>query len=280
MCSCSGSCDCNSVTVPRGPQGAKGDLGPTGPQGGQGSIGLTGPIGPQGPSGVVNVEAPLTLTGTPTSAIIGLDVDELVNTINTTNTGGGFVPTGSIIGFGAATAPAGWIICSGGVVPTTGIYAALYAVIGTTYGDGNGDGVTFNLPDLRTRVPVGYDFIAGPFDTLGVAAGDIATPLSVANLPLHTHAAGADGATISISGGSHRHATQIDYEQVSLSGSGASLLKTSQAASDNPMESTFDTHTHPVGEFSGVVGNGAGTFLNTPVTNLQPYLVINYIIKL
>ena len=127
MCSCSGSCDCNSVTVPRGPQGPVGATGATGSTGNQGPIGNTGPIGPQGPSGVVSVEAPLTLAGTSTSAVIGIDVEELVTIINTTNTGGGgFVPTGAIIGFGGATAPAGWIICSGGVVSTTGTYAALY----------------------------------------------------------------------------------------------------------------------------------------------------------
>ena len=280
MCSCSGSCDCNSITIPRGPQGEKGDTGDTGPQGPIGGVGPQGPIGPQGPSGVINVIAPITNIGTSTSAIIGVDVDEIVNIINTTNTGGGFVPTGSIIGFGGATAPAGWMICGGGVVSTTGIYAALYAVIGITYGNGNGDGVTFNLPNLKKSVPVGYDFTTAPFDVLGHAAGAVATPLTVGNLPLHTHEAGTDGATISISGGSHFHNTQIDYEQVSLSGSGASLLKTSQLASDNAMVSTTVSHTHPVGEFSGVVGNGAGTFLNTPVTNMQPYLVINYIIKL
>lgn len=49
MCSCSGSCNCNSTTIPRGPQGNQGN---TGPQGLPGEDGAPGEIGPLGPPGV------------------------------------------------------------------------------------------------------------------------------------------------------------------------------------------------------------------------------------
>mgnify|MGYP003658688435 CR=1 FL=1 len=52
MCSCSGSCNCNSTTIPKGPQGNPGTnglQGPIGPTGLTGSIGPEGPIGPAGP---------------------------------------------------------------------------------------------------------------------------------------------------------------------------------------------------------------------------------------
>ena len=53
MCSCSGNCNCNSSTIPRGPQGIPGPVGPQGP------IGLTGETGPQGPQGPIGPEGPI-----------------------------------------------------------------------------------------------------------------------------------------------------------------------------------------------------------------------------
>ena len=55
---------------------------------------------------------------------------------------------GMIASFGVATAPTGWIICNGAAVSRTVTYAALFGVIGTAWGVGDGSS-TFNLPDLR-----------------------------------------------------------------------------------------------------------------------------------
>src|SRR3990167_8065526 len=61
--------------------------------------------------------------------------------------------TGAILQYGAAYPPSGWLLCDGSAVSRT-TYAALFAVIGTTYGAGNGS-TTFNVPDLRGRIAVG-----------------------------------------------------------------------------------------------------------------------------
>lgn len=53
MCSCSGSCNCNSTTIPRGPQGLPGPKGDKGDPGTNGSTGSQGPVGPVGPEGPV-----------------------------------------------------------------------------------------------------------------------------------------------------------------------------------------------------------------------------------
>ena len=269
MCSCSGSCDCNSITVPRGPQGEKGDTGAQGPQGIEGRIGVQGPVGPQGPSGVVNVEAPVTNTGTPTSAIIGVDIDELVNIINTSNTGSGFVPTGSIIGFGGVAAPAGWMICKGDEISKLGIYAALYAVIGDIYGVPVGID-TFVLPNLKKSVPVGYDFTAPLFNTLGNAAGNLSVTLGQPNLPTHTHSLA--GVTI---GYTNPETNQRGFKAEAPNGS-------NYAYAPDDYNNGFPllngaNHTHSI---DGSLGDGSGTFNSTPFSILQPYLVINYIIKL
>lgn len=64
-----------------------------------------------------------------------------------------FAPIGTIVPFGGSIAPQGWLICNGNAISRTD-YADLFAVIGTSFGSGNGS-TTFNLPDLRETVPVG-----------------------------------------------------------------------------------------------------------------------------
>ena len=63
------------------------------------------------------------------------------------------VPIGTILDFAAATAPTGYLVCDGSAVPRT-TYAALFAVIGTTWGSGDGS-TTFNVPDFRGRTAIG-----------------------------------------------------------------------------------------------------------------------------
>lgn len=57
------------------------------------------------------------------------------------------VPTGTVVMFGAASAPTGWILCDGSSLLRAGTYAALFAVIGTTYG--SADGTHFNAPNAQ-----------------------------------------------------------------------------------------------------------------------------------
>ena len=59
------------------------------------------------------------------------------------------LPTGSYIQFAGSQAPAGFLVCNGGAISRT-TYSALFDVIGTTYGSGDGS-TTFNLPDLTDK---------------------------------------------------------------------------------------------------------------------------------
>ena len=100
--------------------------------------------------------------------------------------------------YAGSSAPSGWLLCYGQAVNRVGLYAQLFAVIGTTYGAGNGT-TTFNLPDLRGRVPVGLDNMGGSNanvltntynpnrNTLGGAIGEEAHQLTIAELALHNH---------------------------------------------------------------------------------------------
>jgi len=68
-------------------------------------------------------------------------------------------PPGTVISFAGSTAPEGWMLCDGAAISRTQ-YAALFAAIGTTWGNGNGS-TTFHLPDLRGRFLRGVDGTAG-----------------------------------------------------------------------------------------------------------------------
>ena len=70
------------------------------------------------------------------------------------------VKTGCVLPFAGSTAPDGYLICDGSAVSRT-TYSALFAVIGTTYGTGDGS-TTFNIPDytnLRNGATPDWDSI-------------------------------------------------------------------------------------------------------------------------
>ena len=63
------------------------------------------------------------------------------------------LPAGSVIIWTTGTAPSGWLLCNGAAINRT-TYAALFALIGTTYGTGNGS-TTFNMPDTTDVMVAG-----------------------------------------------------------------------------------------------------------------------------
>lgn len=65
----------------------------------------------------------------------------------------GAAPVGAVIPYAGSVAPSNWLLCDGSAVSRT-TYASLFAITSTTFGVGDGS-TTFNLPDLRSRIPVG-----------------------------------------------------------------------------------------------------------------------------
>ena len=102
---------------------------------------------------------------------ISLDTDTNNIRIHDGSTGGGaeLIPSGTIVAYGAASAPTGWLLCDDSAVSRS-TYARLFAVIGTGYGVGDGYS-TFNVPDLRDKVPLGK---GTNNDTLGTTTGSAA----------------------------------------------------------------------------------------------------------
>lgn len=92
-------------------------------------------------------------------------------------------PTGTVAAYVAATAPAGWLLCDGSPVSRT-TYSTLFGVVGTAYGAGDGS-TTFNLPDLRGRVGVGFAASGGHIDVSTIGNNDGSTAPN--RRPKHRH---------------------------------------------------------------------------------------------
>jgi microcystin-dependent protein len=153
-------------------------------------------------------------------------------------------PAGSVMQYAGSSAPSGWLLADGTAVSRT-TYAALYAVIGTTYGVGD-NSTTFNLPNLKGKVPVGRDSSDTSFDVLGETGGAKTHTLTTAEMPAHTHELYANV-------GNAASATNLD----DITGSN-NINATDVRVGDRPTTTTG--------------GGGAHN-------NLQPYIVLNYIIK-
>lgn len=184
----------------------------------------------------------------------------------------GAMPTGAVMAFAGSAAPTGWLLCFGQAISRT-TYAALFAVIGTTYGAGDG-GTTFNLPDGRGRSVIGKDDMGGAAanrittagsgldgKALGANGGSESHKLTIEQLPSHRH----EGNTNQSGGHSHYYtgaATDVNYGGDRPSGKGGN----SKSITD---EAGIHTHTLETNYKGG----------DQPHPNLQPSIILNYIIR-
>ena len=100
-----------------------------------------------------------------------------------------FVPVGLIVPWTTATAPSGFLLCAGQEVSRTD-YAALFAVISTTYGSGNGSS-TFNLPDLAGKQVVFDDGNTTLAANAGAASATINTNINTASATITSNVSGS-----------------------------------------------------------------------------------------
>lgn len=171
----------------------------------------------------------------------------------------GQIPVGTVNQYAGSSAPTGWLICDGTAISRT-TYASLFSVIGTTYGAGNGS-TTFALPNLKGKIPVGYDAAQTEFDVLGETGGAKTHTLITSEMPSHTHTQS-----------SHSHSTNNI-----LSGNDV-VVTSSSYRIDYQINRYADSATFSLGTTSAqpaIQSEGGGGAHN----NLQPYIVLNYIIK-
>jgi len=107
--------------------------------------------------------------------------------------GGDDMPIGAIYWFGSTTPPADHLVCDGSAVSRS-TYATLFAIIGTTFGAGDGS-TTFTLPNLASRSVVGSGTGSGLSGrTLAATGGEENHVLTTSEIPAHTHP--QDAATV------------------------------------------------------------------------------------
>lgn len=165
--------------------------------------------------------------------------------------------TGTIVPWSTSTAPTGFLKCDGSSISTT-TYAALFAVIGYTYG---GSGASFLLPDLQDKTAVGASAAnsktlaqSGGANTVtptGNIGGSVAaTTLTTNQIPSHSH-------SLTLQAGGCSGPTGFGN-----TGAASNSATTSSAGGGQ-------SHTH----------NLSATFTGSASSVLQPYLVLIYIIK-
>ena len=188
-----------------------------------------------------------TFTGVPAAptAAAGTNTTQIATTAFVLANG---VPTGGLVMWSTGTAPSGFLLCNGAAVSRS-TYAALFAVVGTTFGSGDGS-TTFNVPNYTNRMPYGT--------TVGATGGS-----ADAVVVSHTHTA-----TSVVTDPGHTHTYQgSNYQPNNAAGSipdwiGASTMTTNSNTTGITVATTNST--------TGVSGTNA---------NLPPYLGINFIIK-
>lgn len=165
-------------------------------------------------------------------------------------------PVGSVLPFAGGSAPSGWLLCDGSEISRS-TYSTLFGVINTAYGAGDGSS-TFNIPNLKGRLPVGKDAAQAEFDVMGETGGEKAHTLSTNEMPSHRHRLGVDTTN------GYVGAAAIVWNSVVLGTAGGFVPGT---GSDRNPTAYRDANV--------MENTGGGAAHN----NLQPYVVMNYIIK-
>jgi microcystin-dependent protein len=160
---------------------------------------------------------------------------------------------GEIRMFAGNFAPAGWMFCSGQLLPISE-NETLFQLIGTTYG-GDGES-TFALPNLQSRVPMHQGSFGGQTFILAETGGTESVTLTTQQIPVHTH-----GLLCAASGGIPNSNPKDGY----------------WAATDQNQYSTQAANS-PMGSGAALASDPVGG--SQPHDNLMPYLCINFIISL
>ena len=207
------------------------------------------------------------------------------------------VPAGVIMPYGGINAPEGYLFCRGQELSKLD-YPELFNAIGYSYGSNPEDENVFFLPNLSGRVPVGLEVDGSTFGTIGDKGGEISHTLTKQEMYMHDHMYNATHSHTftgkahthsTTSTGSHTHGyytytksngypdgwddvgSKGDYLRQSTYSSTGSAGSHSHTANSTTATGTVEEET--------VVGFTNYTGESRPHNNLQPYLVMNYIIK-
>ena len=258
----------------KGEQGATGSGGSTGDKGQKGEVGDKGAASSvQGPTGDKGQKGEVGATGSGGST--GSDGDK--GQKGEEGPQGGGAPVGQIVAWSgsAGSLPSGYFLCDGSAINRS-TYAALFTVVGTTHGAGNGSS-TFNIPDLRDRFILGASNSTGDTSYPGVSPGATggsadATLVSHSHtVNNHTHSFSSSHTHSFTTGGGGSHTHNLLYNHGAFGGSSGAVTPRSGNTPVTPgisgRVSTESNHTHSGTTNSGTASGTTGG--SSPGTNSQ-----------
>lgn len=189
---------------------------------------------------------------------------------------------GEIIAFGGNFVPHGWFACDGSLLPVSQ-HMDLYSILGNTYGGTPNQ--TFNLPDLRGRVPLGNGPMPGGSTYgLGQKGGTETNILNVNQLPAHNHSViqvpgsigGSIGARINVNNTANDSGEEPNGAYLGKSDGTALYASSSDGSSLATDSISVDSSGLTLNQGAttiGMTGNGR------TIENRQPYLATMWIIN-
>ena len=189
------------------------------------------------------------------------------------------IPTATIVPWSSASVPTGFLECNGQAVSRS-TYSALFAIVATTYGSGDGSS-TFNVPDLQDNVAMGKSGTKALASTGGANtvsnSGTVGTNINV------TGNVGGSTANATLSTAqlaSHSHSGTIKSGSGSPdAGPGLTRANAGNANFNTNSSGSGGGHSHNMSATFSGSGNAASTFSGSANSVVQPYLTIIYIIK-
>ena len=186
---------------------------------------------------------------------------------------------GSIMTFGFNFNPSGWQLCNGQTLAIQQ-YAALFSLLGTTYG-GNGTS-TFQLPNMQGRMPIGQGNGAGLSSrVMGEISGTENVSIGISNMPSHTHVA-----TFTPSGGGGYMISTNATGNTTIPSATNNVLGATPAGGPTAAAIWATSSPAPTIALGGGSGSSGGTVTNAltgnslPLGIMNPYLAVNFSIAL
>lgn len=245
-------------------------------------------------SGQVAITNPTASVSSVTGALVvtgGIGTSGAVNTTGNVNTAGdiicvnaqvsgtvtgpvaqSFNPPGTVLMYGGAAAPSGYLLCDGASY-LRAAFPALFAIIGTTFGAV--DGLHFNVPNMNGFSPAG---VGAPYGAaVGSTSGAATVTLNNTTLPSHTHVIVDPGHSHPFGAAATHHHLADTFDVVAVVNPGTTLFGPAGTGGNANQTADAALPGNTTTSATGITAANTGT--GNPFGIIPPSLSLNFIIK-